>query len=54
MKPSHVFIKQPVPSVDETIDDTSGLIDYVDFGTEANAFLLTVGVLHSPSIQMLA
>ncbi|CAF5030187.1 unnamed protein product, partial [Rotaria socialis] len=47
MKPSHAFIKQFVPSVDETIDDTSGLIDYVDFGTEANAFILAVGVLHS-------
>ncbi|CAF4787460.1 unnamed protein product, partial [Rotaria socialis] len=54
MKPSHAFIKQFVPSVDETIDDTSGLIDYVDFGTEANAFILAVGVLHSLSVQVLA
>ena len=38
------------------MDDTdkSGLIDYVDYGTEGNSFLLGVGVLHNPSASVLA
>ncbi|UJR22115.1 hypothetical protein I4U23_025179 [Adineta vaga] len=38
------------------MDDTdkSGLIDYVDYGSEGNSFLLGVGVLHQPSALVLA
>jgi hypothetical protein len=53
MKPSRVFIQQHETPVSKEID-TSGLIDYVDFGPEANSFLLAVGVLHFPSIPVLA
>ncbi len=34
--------------------DKSGLIDYVDYGTEGNSFLLGIGVLHHPSASILA
>jgi hypothetical protein len=38
------------------MDDTdkSGLIDYVDYGSEGNSFLLGIGVLHNPSASVLA
>jgi hypothetical protein len=38
------------------MDDTdkSGLIDYVDYGSEGNSFLLGIGVLHQPSATVLA
>jgi hypothetical protein len=38
------------------IDDTdkTGLIDYIDFGPDGNAFLLDIGVLHHPSASVLA
>ncbi len=38
------------------MDDTdkSGLIDYIDYGSEGNSFLLGIGVLHNPSASVLA
>ena len=38
--------------LDET--DMTGLIDYVDFGSDGNSFLLGIGVLHHPSASVLA
>ncbi|CAF4487900.1 unnamed protein product, partial [Rotaria magnacalcarata] len=39
-----------------TLDDIAarGLIDYVDYGPDANSFLLSIGVLHYPSAENLA
>jgi hypothetical protein len=34
--------------------DTRGLIDYIDYGLEANSFLLGIGVLSYPSAENLA
>ncbi|CAF1429414.1 unnamed protein product [Rotaria sordida] len=36
------------------MDDTNGLIDYIDYGSEGNSFLLNIGVLHYPSTTILA
>ncbi len=38
------------------MDDTdkSGLIDYIDYGSEGNSLLLGIGVLHNPSASVLA
>ncbi|CAF1578903.1 unnamed protein product, partial [Adineta ricciae] len=59
MKPSQVFIHSNITP--EQTDagriadmDTSGLIDYVDFGTDANAFLLNIGVASHPKPAILA
>ncbi|CAF4889071.1 unnamed protein product, partial [Rotaria sp. Silwood1] len=40
----------------DTFDDVAarGLIDYIDYGSEANSFLLSIGVLHYPSAENLA
>jgi hypothetical protein len=70
MKPSEVFIRQNESENVEVKSqsklrlqsnihsyanvDTSGLIDYVDFGPDINAFLLNIGVCDSPSASMLA
>ncbi|CAF4077045.1 unnamed protein product, partial [Rotaria sordida] len=35
------------------MDDTSGLIDYINYGSEGNSFLLNIGVLHYPSTTTL-
>ncbi|CAM4809029.1 unnamed protein product [Rotaria magnacalcarata] len=45
-----------VSSTPLIMDDTdkSGLIDYVDYESEGNSFLLGVGVLHHPSASVLA
>ena len=45
-----------VSSTPLIMDDTdkTGLIDYVDYGAEANSFLLGIGVLHNPSASVLA
>ena len=56
VKPSQVFIRTKSPLNGSSVDDcdTRGLIDYVDFGSEANSFLLSIGVLSYPSAEMLA
>lgn len=48
--------KKTVSSTPLIMDDTdkTGLIDYVDYGPEANSFLLGIGVLHQPSATVLA
>lgn len=45
-----------VSSTPLIMDDTdkTGLIDYVDYGADANSFLLGIGVLHNPSASVLA
>lgn len=45
-----------VSSTPLIMDDTdkTGLIDYVDYGSEGNSFLLGIGVLHHPSASVLA
>ncbi|CAF0797545.1 unnamed protein product [Adineta ricciae] len=53
LKPTQVFIRQVNSSISPDLN-TAGLIDYVDFGLEGNAFLLTIGVLHYPTIPLLA
>lgn len=55
-KPYEVFVRAKSSSNVSSNDDynTTGLIDYVDFGDEANLFLLSVGVLSYPSAEMLA
>jgi hypothetical protein len=59
VKPSEVFIRSDNSSdqsnmsfVDE--NNTNGLIDYIDYGPDANSFLKTIGVLHYPSAEILA
>lgn len=67
MKPSQVFVRQNDPTLSPQLSDhgsnsrgsmnqfdTSGLIDYVDFGPDANSFLLDIGVCPAPSASMLA
>ena len=67
MKPSQVFVRQNDPTLLQQLSDhascsrgstnqidTSGLIDYVDFGTDANSFLLDIGVCPAPSASVLA
>ena len=65
MKPAQIFVRSntqkstkkasEVPKSPAFEDiDTSGLIDYVDFGSEANSFLSSVGVLPYPSIPVFA
>jgi hypothetical protein len=65
MKPSQVFIRsnssvsagaQVQQNSTHFVDDmdTSGLIDYVDYGYDANSFLLSSGVLHHPPPEILA
>ena len=59
MKPSQVFIRSDVMSSKTTTTgadsiDTRDLIDYVDFGVDANAFLSHVGVLNDPTPSALA
>ncbi|CAF1063458.1 unnamed protein product [Didymodactylos carnosus] len=63
VKPSQVFIRSKSPAVivsqennAQLVDDadTRGLIDYIDYGSEANSFLLGIGVLHYPSAENLA
>lgn len=39
-------------SADE--NNTNGLIDYIDYGRDANKFLQAVGVLHNPPPEILA
>ncbi len=59
VKPSEVFIRSK-NSFDQnnnsfvSEDNTSGLIDYIDYGSDANFFLEKVGVLHSPTAEILA
>ena len=67
MKPSQVFVRQQDPTIvseltshgsrspsTENPINTSGLVDYVDFGPDANSFLLDIGVCQAPSASMLA
>lgn len=64
LKPSQVFIRARTSSFDrqtgesknDGFDDntTRGLIDYVDYGSEANSFLFRIGVLPYPSAEDLA
>ncbi|CAF2792873.1 unnamed protein product [Rotaria sp. Silwood2] len=66
VKPSQVFIRSKSSTIDKisqdnnnnnnTFDDVAarGLIDYIDYGPEANSFLLSIGVLHYPSAENLA
>ncbi|CAF4311774.1 unnamed protein product [Rotaria sp. Silwood2] len=64
LKPSQVFIRSKNSfssgiSPDQNInmiDDVAmcGLIDYVDYGPEANSFLFSIGVLSYPSAENLA
>ncbi|CAF2972551.1 unnamed protein product [Rotaria sp. Silwood2] len=65
MKPSEVFIRSNVQKLaiessqnfeTQTLDNinTSGLIDFVDFGLKGNSFLLSVGVLHDPTSSIVA
>jgi hypothetical protein len=64
MKPSQVFIRFNSSMAMESqlwnntqflgVMDTSGLIDYVNYGSEANSFLLGIGVQHHPSPEILA
>ena len=59
VKPSQVFIRSKSSFSLEnvnTLDDvaTRGLIDYVDYGPEANSFLFRIGVLSYPSAEILA
>lgn len=52
-KPSEVFIRSQTDQTnqEEQEEISRGLIDFVDFGEEANAFLRTIGVLSSPSVE---
>ncbi|CAF1417698.1 unnamed protein product [Adineta steineri] len=43
-----------IPLIMDDDTDKSGLIDYVDYGSEGNSFLLGIGVLHQPSAIVLA
>lgn len=52
VKPNEVFIRSK--SIDDDEDISRGLIDYVDYGDEANSFLKTIGVLSYPAIENLA
>ncbi|CAF1261991.1 unnamed protein product [Rotaria magnacalcarata] len=59
LKSSQVFIRSDVTSSKTTTTetdsiDTRGLIDYVDFGVDANTFLFRVGVLSDPTPSALA
>ncbi|CAF1463258.1 unnamed protein product [Adineta ricciae] len=64
VKPSQVFIRSRDSTSSSAsagthvniIDDiaTHGLIDYVDYGYEANSFLLGIGVVSYPSAEVLA
>lgn len=57
VKPTEVFIRSTVTSVDNSEDehiDTRGLIDFVDFGSRANSFLLGIGVRSFPTATVLA
>ncbi|CAF4300671.1 unnamed protein product [Rotaria sp. Silwood2] len=64
LKPSQVFIRSKNSFTNETssnndlniTDDmtTHGLIDYIDYGHQANSFLLSIGVLSYPSAENLA
>ena len=42
------------PSLISNDIDQTGLIDYIDFGIDANSFLLSLGVTHQPSSKVLA
>lgn len=59
MKPSQVFIQGHM-ILDTATDkksngsDTHGLIDFVDFGTDANKFLINIGVRSYPTPSVLA
>lgn len=54
-KPSEVFIRPKINENSlENEEITRGLIDYIDYGGEANSFLLSVGVLSYPSTENLA
>ncbi|CAF1508202.1 unnamed protein product [Adineta steineri] len=59
IKPSQVFIDPDITSRKGTTNEindknTSGLIDYVDFGVDANAFLHNIGVANHPTPSILA
>ncbi|CAF1416514.1 unnamed protein product, partial [Didymodactylos carnosus] len=59
MKPSQVFIRSNATSSETTNSrtdsmDRSGLIDYVDYGVDANTFLSNIGVKSSPTPSVLA
>lgn len=51
VKPTEVFIRS-----NNLFDqnNTNGLIDYIDYGSDANFFLEKIGVLHHPSAEILA
>ncbi|CAF0737424.1 unnamed protein product [Adineta steineri] len=52
-KPSQIFIRsETLSSPDDIV--SSGLIDYIDYGPEANKFLFSIGVGSSPSAEILA
>ena len=56
LKPSQVFIRSSPQENRHIFDDraTRGLIDYIDYGPEANSFLFRLGVLSYPSAENLA
>ena len=58
MKPWEVFIHSKSTSSNESIIideiDTHGIIDYIDYGSEANGFLLNIGVRTYPTAEILA
>lgn len=65
VKPSQVFIRSKSSIAEKISQDNNnnsnqlddiaarGLIDYIDLGSEANSFLLSIGVLHYPSAENL-
>lgn len=59
VKPTEVFIHSnnsfnKTNNAFDDEDDTNGLIDYIDYGPDANSFLLSVGVLREPPTDILA
>ncbi|CAF4240435.1 unnamed protein product, partial [Adineta steineri] len=51
-KPSQIFIRsETLSSPDDIV--SFGLIDYIDYGPEANKFLFIIGVVSSPSPEIL-
>ncbi|CAF1549296.1 unnamed protein product [Adineta ricciae] len=53
-KPSQVFIRSSNIPLDDDDKAAAGLIDYIDYGPEANSFLFSIGVVSFPSVETLA